>query len=100
MSNGTLGDPRTPGAPVAAKVSDFQRIENRLNEVIDMLRGVVSTATTVKSKLIGCEPSDEAEKVATPAPSSFIGRVNCSIDCAQDLLRSANLTLNELNGEI
>ena len=97
MSNGARAG---ASAPVAAKVTDFQRIENRLNELIDSARDVSQAATTVKSKLIGCEPSDEANRAATPEASTFVRRASDRIDRIQELLRSASITLNDLDSEV
>ena len=97
MSNGSSAGASVP--PVAAKVSDFQRIENRLSETIDMLRGVDQTATAVKGKLIGNEPSDESDKSPTPEPVAFVNRANRSLDIIHGILRGINTTLNDLNAQ-
>ena len=90
---------QVPTVAVPTKVSDFPHIESRLNEAIDMLRNVDQTVIAIKGKLIGHEVSDEVEKAPTPEPATFVDRANRSLDCIQELLRSVNITLNDLNAQ-
>ncbi|KKK92652.1 hypothetical protein LCGC14_2700820 [marine sediment metagenome] len=93
MSNGAGA-----GTSVAAvKVSTFQRIENRLNETIDMLRQMDTTASSIKDRLIGGTSPDEPGKDDRPESSVFAIRVNASLDFVQEIAKRVNVTLHELN---
>ena len=92
MSNG-----QTAGVPT--QVPELRRIENRLDELHDMLAGAVTTAVNIRESIIGLPSEAGEETKPVPEPQTFVARINTRIDRMQDIVKRLAVDLEAVRAE-